>query len=194
MKYLIAGLGNPGAEYANTRHNIGFVVLEALAQSAEVTFSSERYVQVVRTKFKGRTLALIKPQTFMNLSGKAVRYWLGKEKIAPENMLVVLDDISLPLGTLRLKAKGSDGGHNGLADIIYNLETADFPRLRIGIGDDFAKGYQVDYVLSRWTKQEEELMIPRIELAVEAIKSFVTVGVEKTMNLINTKFQIPNSK
>ncbi len=193
MKYLIAGLGNIGEDYAGTRHNIGFVVLDALALSFGVTFAPDRYASVATAKYKGRTLVMIKPSTYMNLSGKAIRYWLNKEKLSPENMLVIVDDLALPLGQLRLRARGSDGGHNGLADIIYHLETNEFPRLRIGIGDDFARGTQVDYVLSRWTKQEEEILIPRVEKSVEAIKSFVTIGVDNTMGLINSKFQDPNS-
>ncbi|HOW25247.1 MAG TPA: aminoacyl-tRNA hydrolase [Bacteroidales bacterium] len=193
MKYLIAGLGNIGEDYAGTRHNIGFVVLDALALSFGVTFAPDRYASVATAKYKGRTLVMIKPSTYMNLSGKAIRYWLNKEKLSPENMLVIVDDLALPLGQLRLRARGSDGGHNGLADIIYHLETNEFPRLRIGIGDDFARGTQVDYVLSRWTKQEEEILIPRVEKSVKAIKSFVTIGVDNTMGLINSKFQDPNS-
>ncbi len=183
-----------GEQYANTRHNIGFVVLDALALSFRAAFSTARYASVTTASYKGRALVMIKPSTFVNLSGKAVRYWLNKEKIPRENLLVVVDDLALPLGQLRLRSKGSDGGHNGMADIIYHLETIDFPRLRIGIGDDFARGTQVDFVLSRWTREEEEILIPRVEKAVEAIKSFVTIGVDKTMGLINPKFQDPNSK
>jgi PTH1 family peptidyl-tRNA hydrolase len=185
MKYLIAGLGNIGEQYANTRHNIGFVVADALALSLGVPFTSGRYASVATGRFKGRILVVIKPSTYMNLSGKAVKYWLEKEKIPPENMLVIVDDLALPLGQLRLRAKGSDGGHNGLADIIYHLETTEFPRLRIGIGSDFAKGMQVDFVLSKWTRQEEEALIPKVEQAVKAVKSFVTVGVERTMGICN---------
>jgi len=194
LKYLITGLGNIGDEYANTRHNIGFVVLDALALSFGVSFAPGRYASVASARYKGRTLVMIKPSTYVNLSGKAVKYWLNREKIPHENLLVVMDDLALPTGQLRLRAKGSDGGHNGLADIIFHLQTTEFPRLRIGIGNDFAQGYQVDYVLSRWTRQEEEILIPCVEKAVEAIKSFVTVGVDKTMGLINPKFQSPNSK
>ena len=187
MKYLIVGLGNIGDEYANTRHNIGFVVLDALAHSAGVSFSSDRYASVARMKFRGRTLVLIKPATYMNLSGKAVRYWMNKEKVPIEKTLVVVDDIALPLGTLRMRAKGGDGGHNGLENIIYHLESVDFPRLRFGIGDDFARGTQVDFVLSQWTRKEEKQLLPRIEDAINAIKTFVSIGIERTMNEVNKR-------
>ncbi|HNS17719.1 MAG TPA: aminoacyl-tRNA hydrolase [Bacteroidales bacterium] len=189
MKYLIAGLGNMGEQYANTRHNIGFIVLDALALSFNVTFAPDRYASVATARYKGRILKMIKPSTYVNLSGKAVKYWLNKEKLPPGNLLVVVDDLALPPGQLRLRVKGSDGGHNGLADIIFHLETTEFPRLRIGIGGDFARGTQVDYVLSRWTRQEEEMLIPRVETAVEAIKSFVTIGIDGTMGIVNPKFR-----
>ncbi len=185
MKYLIAGLGNIGDEYANTRHNIGFVVLDALVKDADVKFSPKRYASTAKIKFRGKTLILIKPATYMNLSGKAVRYWLEKENIPTSKLLVVVDDIALPIGTLRIREKGGDGGHNGLISIIENINTGDFSRLRIGIGDDFARGYQSDYVLGKWTKSEEKLMIPKVELATEAIKSFVAIGVDRTMNKFN---------
>ncbi len=191
MKYLIAGLGNMGEQYANTRHNIGFVVLDALAFSFGVVFTPGRHGSVATARYKGRILVMIKPSTYVNLSGKAIKYWLNKEKVPPENMLVIVDDLALPLGQLRLRAKGSDGGHNGLADIIYHLETIEFPRLRIGIGDDFARGTQVDYVLSKWTRGEEELLIPRIEKAVDAVKSFVTIGIERTMGEVNPNIPHP---
>ncbi len=151
MKYLIACLGNIGAEYANTRHNIGFVVADALSGDLRGEFETERLASVSRTKYKGRMLIVIKPATYMNLSGKAVKYWLTKEKIPLDKLLVVLDDIALPLGTLRLKKQGGDAGHNGLTDIIEKLGTNVFPRLRMGIGNDFPKGYQIDYVLGQWS-------------------------------------------
>ena len=187
MKYLIAGLGNIGDEYANTRHNIGFIVLDAIAFSLGVSFSSGRYASVAKARFKGRSLTLIKPATFMNLSGKAVRYWLEAEKIETENLLVVNDDIDLEPGVLRMKPFGSGGSHNGLNHIIEILGTTAFPRLRVGIGNDFAKGYQVEYVLGRWTKTEEEMLKPRVLMAVDMVKSFVTIGVDKTMSLYNNK-------
>ena len=187
MKYLIAGLGNIGDEYANTRHNIGFVVLDAFALSCKNTFSSARYASVSKCKFKGRIFVLIKPSTYMNLSGKAIKYWLEKEKIPIENFLVVVDDIALPLGTLRMKMKGGDGSHNGLISIIENINTSNFPRLRIGIGNDFPQGYQSEYVLGKWTSSEEKIMIPRVKIAVDIIKSFATIGIGRTMTLYNNK-------
>jgi peptidyl-tRNA hydrolase, PTH1 family len=190
MKYLIVGLGNIGDEYANTRHNIGFVAADALAFDRKAEFSSSRYASVARFSLKGRIFILIKPTTFMNLSGKAVRYWMTKEDILPENLLVIVDDLALPLGTLRLRKKGSDGGHNGLISINEEIGTTDYPRLRIGIGDDFPKGRQVDYVLSRWTSEEEKVLLPKITTSVEIIKSFALSGIDRTMNLFNTKPEI----
>ncbi|MBE0661550.1 MAG: aminoacyl-tRNA hydrolase [Bacteroidales bacterium] len=187
MKYLIAGLGNIGDEYANTRHNIGFIVLDALAGVLNATFSSGRYASVANAKFKGRTLVLIKPSTYMNLSGKAIRYWLETEKIPVENMLVVSDDLDLDSGVLRMKPAGSGGSHNGLNHIIEILGTTNFPRLRFGIGNDFAKGYQVDYVLGRWTRAEEELLKPKVLMAADMVKSFATIGIDRTMSLYNNK-------
>jgi len=185
MKYLIAGLGNIGDEYANTRHNIGFIVADALAMDGKVSFSNGRYASVAKMKFKARTFVIIKPSTYMNLSGKAIKYWMDKEKIPIENLLVVTDDIALPIGTLRLRPKGGDGGHNGLTSVIEQLATGEFPRLRIGVGEEFARGYQVDYVLGKWTKKEEEIMIPKVKTAVEIIKSFATIGIGRTMTLYN---------
>jgi len=187
MKYLIAGLGNIGDEYANTRHNIGFIIADAFAYSFKTKFVSDRYASVAEISYKGRSFVIIKPSTYMNLSGKAVRYWLNKEKILPQDCLVITDDLALPLGTLRLRKKGSDGGHNGLINIIELLGTTDFPRLRVGIGNEFAKGYQVDYVLSHWTREEEKIILPQIDKSVELIKSFGTIGVERAMNIFNTK-------
>lgn len=187
MKYLIAGLGNIGQEYANTRHNIGFIVADAIALDGKTTFNTDRYADVAKVKYKARTLVVIKPSTFMNLSGKAIKYWLDKENIPLENLLIITDDIALPIGTLRLRAKGGDGGHNGLIHIIETLKTSNFARLRIGIGDDFAKGYQVDYVLGQWTRSEENILIPKIKTAVEIVKSFTTIGLSRTMNVYNER-------
>lgn len=187
MKYLICGLGNIGDEYANTRHNIGFLVLDALAKELNAKFEIGRHAYIAETKYKGRTLILIKPTTYMNLSGKAIKFWLDKEKIEKENLLVIVDDIALDTGVLRMKKTGSDGGHNGLIHITETLLTKDFTRLRFGIGNDFAKGYQVDYVLGKWTRKEEEIISPKIEMAVEVVKNFTTIGVERTMNFFNNK-------
>jgi peptidyl-tRNA hydrolase, PTH1 family len=187
VKYLIAGLGNIGTEYANTRHNIGFVVANALAQEGKANFTAGRLADIARMKFKARIMLVIKPTTYMNLCGKAIKYWINKENIPMENLLIITDDIALPTGVFRLRAKGGDGGHNGLISIIEHLGTSEFARLRIGIGNDFAQGYQVDYVLGQWTKPEEELLIPKVKTAVEIVKSFVAIGVERTMNVFNTK-------
>lgn len=187
MKYLIAGLGNIGDEYANTRHNIGFIVADALVQSSGVSFQSGRYASVAKMRLKNRWLVVIKPSTYMNLSGKAIRYWLDEEKIPLENMLVIVDDIALPPGQLRLKSKGGDGGHNGLSSIIETLGTEEFSRLRFGIGSDFPKGYQSEYVLGKWTKAEEEIILPKISSAVDLVKSFVLSGPELTMTVFNSK-------
>ncbi len=185
MKYLIVGLGNPGSEYLNTRHNIGFKVLDSLANSHEVTFSTEKLGDIARIKFKGRTLILLKPSTYMNLSGKAVNYWLAKEKIRPERLMVITDDLALPFGKLRLKGKGSDAGHNGLKDIIRTLNSIKFPRLKFGIGNNFHPGQQVSYVLNEWNKEESELLNERILHAHNFVKGFVTIGLDKTMSDFN---------
>ncbi|MEI6898628.1 MAG: aminoacyl-tRNA hydrolase [Bacteroidota bacterium] len=187
MKYLIIGLGNIGDEYANTRHNIGFITADAFVQSAKGAFESGRLASVAKVSIKGRIICVIKPTTFMNLSGKAVKYWMDKEKIPMENILIIVDDLAIPLGEFRLRKKGSDGGHNGLISIIESLGSTEFTRLRIGIGNDFAKGRQVDYVLGRWSSEEEKVLVPRIELAVDLIKSFVLAGTERTMSLFNKK-------
>lgn len=187
VKYLIAGLGNIGREYAETRHNIGFKVLDALAGASDAVFATERYGAVAHMKFKGKSVVLLKPSTYMNLSGNAVRYWLQKEKIPVGNLLVVVDDIALPFGTIRIREKGSDGGHNGLKSINSVLGTNVYARLRFGIGGDFPKGFQVDYVLSEWTAEEQKELPERLETAGEAIKSFVTIGIERTMNFHNKK-------
>lgn len=187
MKYLIAGLGNIGTEYEGTRHNVGFDVVDSLVQGAEGKFEPGRKVHVAQIRHKGRTLIVIKPTTYMNLSGEAIQYWMQQEKISPENLLVITDDLALPYGTLRLRPKGGSAGHNGLVSIIECLGTENFPRLRFGIGSDFAKGHQVQFVLSRWEKNELELLPSRIKTACDIIKAFTTMGLQQTMNLFNTK-------
>lgn len=187
MKYLIVGLGNIGAEYTETRHNIGFKVLDALAEASNAVFTTARYGDVAEVRYKGRTLILLKPSTYMNLSGKAVRYWLDAEKIDRENLLVVSDDIALPFGTLRLRPKGSAGGHNGLKNIAELLGSEEYARMRFGIGGDFPKGHQVDYVLGEWTEEERAAMPERLKVFVDAIRSFTTQGCAMTMNFFNKK-------
>jgi len=187
VKYLIAGLGNIGAEYANTRHNIGFDIADALTHELKGETKVEKLAIISQVKYKGRILVIIKPTTYMNLSGKAIKYWLEKEKIPTDRLLVILDDIALPTGTLRMKAKGGDAGHNGLTDIIDKIGSNVFPRLRIGIGDNFPKGRQADYVLGQWNKTEETLMNQRADIATEMVKSFVSIGIERTMTGFNNK-------
>lgn len=187
VKYLIAGLGNIGPEYENTRHNIGFMVLDELARLKEISFEPARYGDIARFRFKGRIFILLKPSTYMNLSGKAIHYWLTKEKIELNNLLVITDDVALPLASLRVKTKGSDGGHNGLSNIISVLGTNEFPRLRFGIGNDFPKGAQVHYVLGKWQPEEMELILPKLKTCADLVTSFGTAGVERTMNHFNTK-------
>lgn len=187
MKYLIAGLGNIGLEYSGTRHNVGFMILDALAKKTDIKFESKRYADKTEFRFKGRTFILIKPTTYMNLSGKAVAYWLKKENIPDENLLVIADDIALPLGTLRMRKKGGAGGHNGLQDIIEHLGTENFARLRVGAGNEFPIGYQVRYVLGEWSEEEKKILEERTEKAIEAIKNFGTIGVDLTMNSCNKK-------
>lgn len=186
MRYLIVGLGNIGPEYENTRHNIGFMILDALAKASNVVFQDKRYGFVAETRVKNKSLILLKPSTFMNLSGNAIRYWMQKEKIEKENLLVVVDDLALPFGMLRLKAKGSDAGHNGLKHI-QDLIGQNYPRLRFGIGNDFARGAQVDFVLDEFSDEEKKSLDSRIESAVEIIKSFCLAGINITMNQYNNK-------
>jgi peptidyl-tRNA hydrolase, PTH1 family len=193
LKYLIVGLGNIGEEYKNTRHNIGFTVLDAMSTASNASFADKRYGAVCRLKFKGRIFVLIKPSTYMNLSGYAVDYWLKKEKIEVENMLVIVDDLALPTGTIRMRPKGSDGGHNGLAHINTILGSNDYPRIRIGIGNSFNKGAQKDYVLSTWSSSERKLIDERVAVVVEMIKSFGTAGLELTMTTFNKKEKPPIS-
>ncbi|MFR9603823.1 MAG: aminoacyl-tRNA hydrolase [Rikenellaceae bacterium] len=187
MKYLVVGLGNIGAEYAETRHNIGFKVLDALAEASNTTFRSERYGSIAELKFKGRHITLLKPATYMNLSGKAVRYWLDALKISKENLLVISDDIAIPFGTLRMRGKGSAGGHNGLKNINELTGGENYARIRFGVGGDFAKGHQVDYVLGEWSDEEREKLEERLKLFSEAILSFATAGLSNTMNGFNNK-------
>lgn len=187
MKYLIAGLGNIGPDYVHTRHNIGFDVADALAKSLATDFSSGKKVWIAEGKLKGRQVYIIKPTTYMNLSGEAIRYWLQELKIPKENLLVVTDDLALPFGTLRMKPSGGAAGHNGLTNIIECLQTEQFARLRFGIGNNYTKGKQVDYVLGHWTTSESVDLLPRVETAVEMIKSFVSAGLALTMNTYNNK-------
>ncbi|HNU60446.1 MAG TPA: aminoacyl-tRNA hydrolase [Aquaticitalea sp.] len=184
-KFLIVGLGNIGAEYANTRHNIGFKILDYLAKNESSTFETQKLGDVCSFKFKGRQFILLKPSTYMNLSGKAVIYWMNKENVPLENVLVVTDDINLSFGTIRIKTKGSDGGHNGLKDVQDKLQTPNYNRFRFGISNDFSKGRQVDYVLGEWTEEENAKLSERLEKSAEAIKSFGTSGVSNTMNTYN---------
>ncbi|MBA6152204.1 aminoacyl-tRNA hydrolase [Gelidibacter maritimus] len=184
-KYLIVGLGNIGSEYANTRHNIGFRILDHLAKKENLSFETQKLGDVSVYKFKGRHFTLLKPNTYMNLSGKAILYWLNKENIPLDNLLVITDDLNLPFGTIRLKTKGSDGGHNGLKDTQDKLQTTKYNRFRFGISDAFSKGRQVDYVLGEWTPEEEAKLPERLDKAFELIKSFGTAGVNITMNTFN---------
>ncbi|MFO7790520.1 MAG: aminoacyl-tRNA hydrolase [Bacteroidota bacterium] len=187
MKYLIVGLGNPGPEYENTRHNIGFMVLDALAGASNAVFSDKRYGFRTEIKHKARHLVLIKPSTFMNLSGNAVRYWLKKEKLDTDRLLVVLDDVALDFGKIRIRAKGGDAGHNGLNHIISVLGTNQFARMRLGIGRDFPTGKQTEHVLGNMTKEEEKIFEEKKDTYLEAIKAFTTLGIERTMNFYNNK-------
>lgn len=187
MKYLIVGLGNVGAEYEGTRHNSGFMVVDALAKEADAKWSLERHAYRTEVRHKGRILVLIKPTTYMNLSGKAVKYWLQAEKIELANLLVISDDIALPVGTLRMKKQGSGGGHNGLGNIEQLLGTNAYARLRVGVGDNFSRGRQIDYVLGAFSAEEHALLDPAIEQAKDAVKAYATVGPDRAMNVCNTK-------
>ena len=187
MNYLVAGLGNIGAEYASTRHNIGFMVLEAWSEASNTTFNTQRYGDVAEVSFKGRKFYLLKPSTYMNLSGNAVRYWMDKLKLPIENLVVVCDDINLPFGTVRMRKNGSDGGHNGLRDIEYRLGTTAWTRIRIGVGNDFAPGRQVDYVLGSFTDEQKDMIPALCEKVIEGIKSYSTIGPDRAMNFLNTK-------
>lgn len=185
MKFLIVGLGNIGAEYQHTRHNIGFDVADALAAKHNAIFNNDRLAEVTTIRWKGRTMVVIKPTTYMNLSGKAVKYWMDKEKIAAENMMVIVDELALPLETIRIRPGGSDAGHNGLKSIQESIATNQYPRLRFGIGNDFPKGRQVDYVLGKWTAKEAPVVLQKTDKCVEIIESFATIGLPRTMNNYN---------
>lgn len=187
MKYLVVGLGNPGEKYSETRHNIGFKVVENLTKQLEGNFRIDKLAEVSEIKFKGRQLVCIKPSTFMNLSGKSVNYWMQQHKIPLENVIVITDDLALPFGKLRMKGKGSDGGHNGLKDIQATLNTVNYTRLRFGVGNEFNKGQQVDYVLGDWSDAEKETLNDRIVVATEFIKSYCTIGLQLTMTNWNNK-------
>lgn len=187
MKYLIVGLGNIGDEYHQTRHNIGFMILDALAGASNISFSTERYGDVAHARLKNKQLVLLKPSTYMNLSGEAVRYWVQREKIETDHILVLVDDLALPFGSIRMKGSGSDAGHNGLKNIAAMLGTQAYPRLRFGIGSDFARGRQVDYVLSKFTPEQMEAIPARIDVAIDAIKTFVLAGLQTAMCNYNNK-------
>ena len=187
MKFLIVGLGNIGAKYESTRHNIGFKVLDFIAEQSSAFFTEEKYGDISSFKYKGKNIYLLKPNTFMNLSGLAVRYWLTKLKIDVKNLLVVTDDLNLEVGNLRMKKNGSDGGHNGLKDIQQTLSSSQYPRLRIGVGNNFPKGKQIDYVLGRLTKEEDLVLNQKMKIINEMVLSFCFAGIENTMNSFNNK-------
>lgn len=186
-KYLIVGLGNIGEKYDNTRHNIGFKILDALAKEHGAEFETEKLGAVANFRFKGRTFVLLKPSTFMNLSGKAVKYWMEKEKVSIDQLLIITDDLNIDFGTIRLKGKGSAGGHNGLKDIQEKLNTTKYPRFRFGVGANYSKGRQVDFVLNQWNKEEASQLIERIPVSCNLITSFGTAGMANTMNSFNGK-------
>ena len=194
MNYLIAGLGNIGQEYSDTRHNAGFMVLYAWAQASNTVFTTQRYGDVAEVSFKGRKITLLKPSTYMNLSGNAIRYWMTKLKIPVENLLVICDDLNIPFGTLRMRKKGSDGGHNGLKNIQELLGTQDYARIRVGIGNDFLRGGQVDFVLGKLDEEELKAMPEICAKVIEGAKSFVFCGADRAMNSFNTKPQKQISK
>jgi PTH1 family peptidyl-tRNA hydrolase len=185
MKYLIVGLGNIGSEYAETRHNIGFKIVDALAKASTSIFKPSRLGDMCEIKHKGRTFVLVKPSTFMNLSGKSVQYWMAETKVSIDKVLIITDDIALETGVIRIRAKGSDGGHNGLKSINQVLGRQDYPRLRFGVGNDFGKGQQVDYVLGEWTKEDLDIINPKVEKAADAAKAFGTMDLGFVMNQFN---------
>ena len=187
MNYLIVGLGNIGVEYANTRHNMGFMVLDAWAQASNIVFESGRYGSTTTISFKGRKFTLLKPSTYMNLSGKAVRYWMNELKIQPENFLVISDDLNIPFGTLRLRKNGSAGGHNGLTNINELIGTQDYARIRVGIGNEFGRGQQVGYVLGEFNEDEKKEIPDICKRVIDGVKAWATVGADRAMNVVNTK-------
>ena len=187
MNFLVVGLGNIGSEYANTRHNMGFMVLAAWAQASNAVFSTQRYGDIAEVSFKGHRITLLKPSTYMNLSGKAVRYWMQEKKIALENLLIVSDDLNLPFGSIRMRKNGSDGGHNGLKNINELLGTQEYARIRLGIGNDFSRGHQIDFVLGKLSPEELELMPKISEKVIEGVKAFTTIGVERAMSATNCR-------
>ena len=189
MNYLVVGLGNIGAEYANTRHNMGFMVLDAWAQASNISFESGRYGSTATISFKGRKFYLLKPSTYMNLSGKAVRYWMNELKIPVENILVISDDLNIPFGTLRLRKNGSAGGHNGLTNITELIGTQEYARIRMGIGNDFGRGQQVGYVLGELSQEEKEQMPELCKRVIDGVKAWATIGADRAMNTVNTKPQ-----
>ena len=187
MKYLVVGLGNIGMEYAATRHNIGFRVLDALAEASNISFTTVRYGAMATLKHRGRTLLLLKPSTYMNLSGKAVRYWLTELKLQPDQLLVISDDLNIPFGTLRLRKNGSAGGHNGLTNITELLGTQDYARIRVGIGNEFGRGQQIGYVLGELAEEEAQQMPEISKRVIEGIKAWATIGADRAMNVVNTR-------
>lgn len=186
-KYLIVGLGNPGEKYRYSRHNIGFLIADEIVKRQEQTFSPSNFGQVARFKYKARPVIVLKPDTYMNLSGDAVRFWMQKEQISIENVFVICDDLNLPFGTIRIRGKGSDGGHNGLKDIQHKIQQQNYPRLRFGIGNDFLNGHQIDFVLGNWSEEEVKLLPERLELTSNAVFSFIFEGLANTMNNFNGK-------
>ncbi|MCX4335481.1 MAG: aminoacyl-tRNA hydrolase [Bacteroidales bacterium] len=187
MNYLVAGLGNIGAEYAGTRHNMGFMVLDAWAQASNIVFEQGRYGSTASVSFKGRKFILLKPSTYMNLSGKAVRYWMNELKIPAENLMVISDDLNIPFGTLRLRKNGSAGGHNGLANITELIGTQEYARIRVGIGNDFGRGQQVGFVLGKLSEEEQEQMKDICARVIDGVKAWATIGPDRAMNTVNTK-------
>ncbi|MDE7468615.1 MAG: aminoacyl-tRNA hydrolase [Muribaculaceae bacterium] len=187
MKYLVVGLGNIGPEYAGTRHNIGFMILDAFAEASNISFTSERYGDVAQMRLKNKQLVLLKPSTYMNLSGNAVRYWMQKENIPLENVLVLVDDLALPFGAIRIKTRGSDAGHNGLKNIAQIVGSQNYARLRFGIGDDFSRGAQIEYVLGRFTPEQQRELPERISVACDAIREYVLAGAQTAMCKFNNK-------